>query len=194
MAFTNFETKEINCKVVYFGPQAAGKTANLRAIYSHTSSEIRSGLLELSTDDGPTRFFDFLPISLGHVKDYHIKLHVFTLPRSELFKSTASVIMRGIDGYVFVADSRIEAMADNIECMIEVKKILSDSGVNTQDLSRVIQYNKRDAKDAVPIEIMRQELNKMSCPDQEAIAIKSIGTMETLQLMAEQIIKKLTHA
>ncbi len=191
MAFTNFDTKEINCKVIYVGPAGAGKTANLRSIYTSTSSEIRSGLLELSEQEGPTRFFDFLPVSLGHVRDFHVKLHIFTMPRNTFFESVSDIILRGVDGYVFVADSRVESMADNIESLLELKKLLADFGMNPSEMPRVIQYNKRDVKDAVPLEIMRQELNRMSSPEQEAIAIQSIGTMETLQLMAEGVLKKL---
>lgn len=192
MAFTNFDTKEINCKVIYFGPQGSGKTANLRAIYAGTSSEVRSGLLELNDPSGPTQFFDFLPISLGHVKDFHLKLHIFTLPVNSLYESVRSVILKGVDGFVFVADSRIESMADNIEAMLEAKRIMTDEGLNVAEMPRVIQYNKRDGKDIVPIDVMRAELNRSGYPDQEAVAIKSIGTMETLQAMAQLVVKRLT--
>jgi signal recognition particle receptor subunit beta len=191
MAFTNFDTKEINCKVLYFGPDRAGKTANLRSIFTSTSAEVRSGLLELDGDNGPTRFFDFLPISLGQVKDFHLKLHLFTLPTNSLYESVGSVILKGMDGFVYVADSRVESMADNVDGLIRTKRLLTEYGYNLADLPRVIQYNKRDLPDLVPFEVLRQELNPGNHPDQQAVATQGVGTMETLQAMAKQVIRRL---
>jgi signal recognition particle receptor subunit beta len=191
MAFTNFDTKEINCKVLYFGAPGAGKTANLRSIFGNTSAEVRSGLLELDAEPQPTKFFDFLPVSLGHVKDFHLKLHLFTLPLNSLYESVGSVILKGIDGFVFVADSRVEAMADNVDCLLAARRILTEEGHNLAEMPRVIQYNKRDMADLVPVEVLRQELNPGLHPDHEAVATQSVGTMETLQAMAKQVIKRL---
>ena len=191
MAFTNFDTREINCKIIYFGPAGSGKTANLRSIYASTSNEVRSGLLELSDPGGTTQFFDFLPISLGHIKDFHLKLHLFTIPTNSLYESVSSVILKGVDGFVFVADSRVEALADNIQALLDARRLLTEEGYNAADLPRVIQYNKRDLAEAVPIEVLRQELNQVGSPEHEAIAIRSVGTMETLQSMAKMVIKRL---
>ena len=115
MAFTNLDTKEINCKIVYFGPSAAGKTENLRSIYANSAEEMKSGLMELDDGKGSTKFFDFLPISLGYVKDYHIKLHLFSLPLSNLFETVTSVLLKGLDGIIFIADSRFSRLGANIE-------------------------------------------------------------------------------
>ena len=195
MAFTNFDTREINCKVIYFGPPGAGKTANLRSIFANTSSEVRAGLLEVGgEDDGASRFFDFLPISLGHIKDFHLKLHLFTVPSNSLYQSVSSVILKGVDGFVFVADSRIESLADNIDHYFQVRRMLTESGYNIADLPRVFQYNKRDLGEATPVDILRNELNPSRLPEQEAVAIKSLGTMETLQAMAKQVIKRLANS
>ena len=191
MAFTNFETKEINCKVLYFGPRSSGKTASLRSVYANTSAEVRSGLLELSGNEGPTQFFDFLPVSLGQIKDFHLKLHLFTVPVNSLFESVNTVILRGIDGFVFVADSRIEAMADNIENLRETRRLLTDEGYNYNELPRVMQYNKRDLPEVVPLDVLHQELNSGGAPEHESVATKSLGTMETLQSMAKLVIKQL---
>jgi len=193
MAFTNFDTKEINCKVIYFGPRGAGKTENLRSILKNTTSEIRSGLLELDTQEGSTKFFDFLPISLGHVKDFHVKMHLFTLPTNQLYESVRSVILKGVDGVVFIADSRIEAMADNMETMRTAHLLLTEEGYNVSDLPRVIQYNKRDLSDLLPIDILRQELNPGQLPDHKAVATDGIGTMETLQSMAQLVLSRLSQ-
>lgn len=191
MAFTNFDTREINCKVLYFGPRGAGKTENLRSIYKNTSAEVRSGLLELEDAPGPTKFFDFLPISLGHVKDFHIKLHLYTLPTNSLYESVSTVILKGIDGFVFVADSRVEAMADNAASLNAARRLLTEEGYNVADMPRIVQFNKRDLPDVLPIEILRQELNPGAVPDHKAVATQSVGTMETLQSMAKLILKKL---
>jgi len=191
MAFTNFETKEINCKIIYFGPRGAGKTENLRSIYKNSSADVRNGLIELDEGQGATRFFDFLPLSMGQVRDFHLKLHLFTLPANPLYESVQSVILKGVDGFVFVADSRVEAMADNVDGMSAARRILAAQGYNVSDMPRVIQYNKRDLGDVLPLELLRQELNPGQLPDQKAIASQSIGTMETLQAMAKLVLKKI---
>ena len=158
MAFTNLESREIHCKVIYFGPPSSGKTANLRSIFNTTAAEVRSGLLELQEDSGSTKFFDFLPLSLGQVRDFHVKLHLFTLPMNSLYQSVPSVILRGIDGMVFVADSRVESMAENVDYLGRCRRLLLEEGYNMSELPRVVQYNKRDVPHAMPLEIMRQEL------------------------------------
>ena len=191
MAFTNFDTKEINCKIIYFGARGAGKTENLRSIYKNSSADVRSGLIELDEGQGPTRFFDFLPISMGQIRDFHLKIHLFTLPANPLYESVQSVILKGVDGFVFVADSRVEAMADNVDGMSSARRALAEQGYNVSDMPRVIQYNKRDLGDVLPLELMRAELNPGQLPDQKAIASQSIGTMETLQAMAKLVLKKI---
>lgn len=193
MAFTNFEKKEIHCKVIYFGAPRCGKTANLRSIFTATSAEIQSGLLELQDDGGSTRFFDFLPLSLGHVRDFELRLHVFTVPMNALYQSVPSVILRGVDGFVFVADSRVECMADNSEYMQKCRTLLLDEGYNVSDLPRVIQYNKRDLPGIMPVEIMRQELNPSGVPDFEAVATAGNGVLETLEGLAHMLVQRLEH-
>lgn len=193
MAFANFDTKEMHCKVIYFGAPRSGKTANLRTIFNTTSAEIQSGLLELQDDGGSTRFFDFLPLSLGHVRDFHLRLHVFTVPMNSLYQSVPSVILRGVDGFVFVADSRVECMADNAEYMKRCRRILLDEGYNVSDLPRVIQYNKRDMPGIMPVEIMRHELNPTGVPDFEAMATKGTGVIETLEGLAHLMVQRLEH-
>jgi signal recognition particle receptor subunit beta len=191
MAFTNFDTKEINCKILYLGPRSAGKTENLRSIFKNTSAEVKSGLLELEEAGAQTRFFDFLPISLGHVRDFHLKLHLFTLPGNSLYESVASVILKGVDGFVYVADSRVESMADNVEGLVATRRMLTEEGYNVADMPRVIQYNKRDLHDLVPLEVLRQELNPGNLPDHKAVATQGVGTLETLQAMAKLVLRKI---
>ncbi len=194
MAFTNFDTKEINCKVIYFGPHGSGKTENLRSVYSNTSAEVRSGLLELEDSEGATQFFDFLPISMGYVKDFHLKLHLFTLPTNSLYESVSSVILKGIDGFVFVADSRVESMVNNVESLTNAKRFLTEEGYNVAEMPKVFQYNKRDLSDLLPVDVLRAELNPGGVADHEAVATDSIGTMETLQTLAKSVINKISSS
>ena len=190
MAFTNFDTKEINCKIFYFGPRSAGKTANLRSIFHKTSPELRAGLFELE-DAGPTQFFDFLPLSLGYVKDYHLKLHLYSMAANHLYETLTPVMLKGIDGFVYVNDSRIEAIADCINGYRETKRFLADEGHNLAELPHVIQYNKRDLPDLVPVDVLRAELNPGSAPEFEAVASAAVGTMETLRAMAKLVLDEL---
>ena len=189
MAFTNYESKEINCKVVYFGAPGAGKTTNLRSIFSDTSSEVQSGLLEFDDVVAPTRYFDFLPISLGYIQDFHVKMHLYTLPNNTLYETTRSVILKGMDGYVFVADSSMEAMINNLDAHQQTQSILRHEGIEPLEIPRVFQYNKRDLADAVPVGVLRRELNVHGAPDIECIAKNSQGTLETLQQMAKLILQ-----
>lgn len=192
MAFTNYETKEINCKVVYFGSRGAGKTENFRSIFKNTSKELQAGLLEIGDARESSHFFEFLPVSIGFVGQYHFKMHLYTLPFQGLYETVNSVILKGIDGYVFVADSRLEAMAANIQALTELKSVLTDEGYNVSELPRVFQYNKRDRQGVVSLDILRQELNPTAAPDHEAIATESKGTLETLQSMSKLVLQKLS--
>jgi signal recognition particle receptor subunit beta len=191
MAFTNFDTKEIHSKVIYFGPPSSGKTANLKSIFTSTSSEVQSGLLELQEDRGATPYFDFLPLSLGRIRDFHFKVHLFTLPMNSLYQTVSSVILKGVDGFVFVADSRIESLSDNIENLRQCRKILLDEGYNVSELPRVVQYNKRDMPNILPVDILRQELNPTGAPDFEAIATTGQGVIETLEGLAQLMAKSI---
>lgn len=192
MAFTNFETREINCKVLYCGPKGSGKTANLRSLLQKTSADVKTGVLELGDVPGPTQFFDFLPISLGQVNDFHLKLHLVTLPQNSIYETLPSILVRGVDGVVFIADSRIESMVDNIESLAFMRRFLNDEGYSVADLPKVFQYNKRDLKNIVPLDVLRKELNLGRSPDNEAVALKNVGTLETLHAMAKLVLEKLS--
>jgi signal recognition particle receptor subunit beta len=187
MALTNFETKEIHCKIVYFGMPGAGKTANLQSIFKSTSSEVQSGLLELKSDEGSTRFFDFLPLSMGKLRDFHLKIHIYTVPTSTVYQTLPSVILKGIDGYVFVVDSRTEQLAENVSCQKKFTKLLHDEGIAVTDLPRVIQYNKRDLTQVLPKSLLQKELNTLASPEIDAVAIQGVGVIETLQALTAQI-------
>ena len=150
-------------------------------------------MLELAQDQSSTKFFDFLPISLRKVQDFHLKIHLFTLPVNSLYKSVNKVMLKGVDGFVFVADSRIEAMADNVEALAGARRMLTEVGYNIADMPRVFQYNKRDLDNIMPVEVMRQELNPGLAPDHDSVATERQGTIETLESMAKLVLQKLVH-
>jgi len=191
MAFTNYDSKEINCKIVYFGPEGSGKTENLRAIYKQTSPDGSGGMLEFEDPSGPTKFFDFLPVSLGHYREFHIKLHLFTIPSNSLYESVRSVILKGVDGYVFVADARMECMSQNVTALEEAQRLLQAEGYQINELAAVIQYNKTDLSDLIPTDILRRDLNPGGLADQEAVATNLVGTLETLNALGQQVLKKI---
>jgi signal recognition particle receptor subunit beta len=192
MAFTNFDSKEINCKIAYFGPRSAGKSENLRAVFRGTSKELQAGLLELEENAGySSHFFEFLPVSIGHVGQFHFKMHLYTLPLVGLYETVHSVLLKGLDGFIFVADSRIDAMPANIAAWEQAKALLASEGISFPDLPRVVQYNRRDDREALPIDVLRHELNPTNLPDQEAIAKEGKGTMETLHTMSKLVLKRL---
>lgn len=192
MAFTNYDAKEINCKIVYFGSRGSGRTTNLRSLYKNTSSDDNSSILNLEYEDSSNRFFRFLPISLGYIRGFHVKAHLFILPDENAYETVPEVILKGIDGFVFVADSRIEKMVDNIFALQKAKKLLSDKGLRPLEMPTVYQYNKRDLDQVVPISLLKRELNTTNGIDIEAIASQDVGTLETLQAMAKQIIQKIS--
>ena len=194
MAFTNFDTKEINCKILYLGSEGSGKSANLQKILEMISPEVKSGLLERRPGAKQAQgLFEFLPISLGYVKDYHLKLHLYTLPQNSLYETVPSIILKGIDGFVFVADSTIEKLGANIASLEESKKILSTEGILPSAVPAVMQYNKRDLPSITPIEVMRAELNTARIPEVEASAHKGHGVMETLKLVSQQVIRNIAE-
>jgi len=192
MAFTNFENKEINCKILYVGPSGAGKSTNLRAIFNQTAPEARTGMVELK--DGPAApslFFEFLPISIGFVRDWHVKLHLYTLPAQSLYETVPSIITKGIDGYIFVADSMPEKFPANIEALQSLRKLFIQEGQSQAEMPAVVQYNKRDLPGMIPVEVMRSELNPTRLPDFEASAKNGRGVLESLHEIAIQVIRRL---
>ena len=190
MAITNYETRELILKIMYFGASGSGKTENLRSIYRLTSPEVRAGLFELE-GKGQSSFFECVPLSLGYVRDYHIKLHVYSYAKSPFMPSVDGSLLRGLDGYVVVFDSRKEAFGENLSALDETNLMLTEAGYNLADLPRVIQYNKMDLNGLVPLNILREELNPGGSLECESVAISSEGTMETLRLISQQVLREI---
>jgi len=194
MAFTNYKTHEINCKIVYFGARGCGKSANLRAIYEKTSSDMQGGSLSLAKDSGPTPYFDFLPVSVGEVNGYHIKMHLYTVPTNPLLSQAISTMLHGIDGAIFVVDSAPSALASNFEAFRHMQSSINNAGVIFADLPQVVQFNKRDLPNAIESKILKREFNAINRTELEAIANRGVGTLETLQAMTKLVVDRLSKS
>jgi signal recognition particle receptor subunit beta len=191
VSFINYAAKEINCKIIYFGPGLSGKTTNVQYIYEHTQNEARGKLVTLSTENERTLFFDFLPLSVGEVRGYKTRFHLYTIPGQTFYEVSRQFILKGVDGIVFVADSQAERMEANIESFEGLEKSLDKQGYDINKLPLVFQYNKRDLPGAVSIRELEATFNPMKRPYFEAVAFKGQGVMETLQSVSQAIIKEL---
>ncbi|MBC7660301.1 MAG: gliding-motility protein MglA [Chitinophagaceae bacterium] len=189
MAYANFETREIHCKILYVGAKGSGKTENLKSIYHKT--QVRLTHEPMTFEDKLNAPFEFIPLSIGQLKDFHVKLHIYTLPEHNLYPTFNMVVTRGIDGLVFVVDSSLSALQDNIDAWVKLKETLTQEGYNLSALPRVLQYNKRDEPDALTLEALRSEFNTHGLADVEAVATQHLGTMETVQKISGLVLDEL---
>lgn len=188
MSFINYSAHEINCKIIFYGPGLAGKTANLQYIFKRTNPDTKGKLVSLATEGERTLFFDFLPLALGTLKGFKVQFHLYTVPGKVFYDASRKLILKGVDGVVFVADSRVERMEANIESMEDLRKNLQEQGYNLDSIPFVIQYNKRDLPMAVPLDELNQALNPKGAPFFEAIASQGRGVFETLKAIAKQVL------
>ena len=191
MSFINYATKEINCKIVYFGPGLCGKTTNVQYIYEQTQADQRGKLVNLSTENERTLFFDFLPLSVGDVRGYQTRFHLYTIPGQTFYDVSRQFILKGVDGIVFVVDSQSGRMEANMESYESLEKTLELQGYEINKIPFVLQYNKRDVLDAVPVRELESTFNSMKRPSFEAVANRGQGVMETLQSVSQLVIKEL---
>lgn len=188
MSFINYNAKEIHCKIVYYGPSLGGKTTNVQWIYHNTATDQRSKLNALSTETERTLFFDFLPLNIGDIRGFKTRFHLYTVPGQVVYDASRKLILKGLDGVVFVADSQRERMEENIESMRNLELNLQQQGYDIHQIPLVIQYNKRDLPNAMSLEEMRQTLNKYNAPDFEANAAEGKGVFECLKTVSKSII------
>ena len=196
MSFINYSSREINCKIVYYGPGLCGKTTNLQFIYSKTNPDLKGKMISLATETERTLFFDFLPLALGQIRGFKTRFHLYTVPGQVFYDASRKLILKGVDGVVFVADSQIERMEANLESMDNLKINLLEQGYQLEKVPFVIQYNKRDLPSAAPLEEMRRQLNLLGVPDYEACATVGKGVFETLKATARGVLselKRLSH-
>ena len=191
MSFINYSSREINCKLVFYGPGLCGKTTNLQYIYKKTNPDSKGKMISLATESERTLFFDFLPLSLGSIKGFKVRFHLYTVPGQVFYDASRKLILKGVDGVVFVADSQAERMEANVESMENLRKNLQEQGYNLDQLPFVIQYNKRDLPNAVSMEELNQALNPKGVPFFEAVAPQGPGVFETLKEIAKQVIMQI---
>ena len=188
MSFINYASREINCKIVYYGPGLCGKTTNLQFIYQKTAPESKGKMISLATETERTLFFDFLPLALGEIRGFKTRFHLYTVPGQVFYDASRKLILKGVDGVVFVVDSQEERMDANFESLENLRENLIEQGYDLDKLPFVIQYNKRDLPNLISIEELRRELNLSRVPDFEACASTGEGVFETLKAVAKLIL------
>ncbi|MBX3184808.1 MAG: gliding-motility protein MglA [Polyangiaceae bacterium] len=191
MSFINYMAREINCKIVYYGPGLCGKTTNLQYIYERTNPDAKGKMISLATDTDRTLFFDFLPLSLGEIRGFKTRFHLYTVPGQVFYDASRKLILKGVDGVIFVADSQIERLEANQESVDNLRTNLAQQGYSLEKVPYVIQYNKRDLPNVVDVEELRSLLNPMGVPDYEAKARTGEGVFDTLKAVSKLVLTEL---
>ncbi|MBI3072224.1 MAG: gliding-motility protein MglA [Deltaproteobacteria bacterium] len=191
MSFINYSLREINCKIVYYGPGLCGKTTNLQYVYAKTTPEAKGKMISLATETERTLFFDFLPLSLGDIRGFKTRFHLYTVPGQVFYDASRKLILKGVDGVVFVADSQMERLDANIESVENLRTNLSEQGYNLDRLPYVVQYNKRDMPSACSVDELRRAVNSTAVPDFEAVATTGYGVFDTLKAIAKLVLIEL---
>lgn len=191
MSFINYSSREINCKIVYYGPGLCGKTTNLQYIYKKTNPDQKGKLISLATETERTLFFDFLPLSLGDIKGFRVRFHLYTVPGQVFYAASRKLILKGVDGVVFVADSQIERLEANMESLEDLRINLAEQGYELGKLPFILQLNKRDLPNVAPVDQMNAILNPNGIQYYEAVAMIGQGVFETLKSVAKQVLFEL---
>ena len=191
MSFINYMAREINCKIVYYGPGLCGKTTNLQYIYERTNPDAKGKMISLATETERTLFFDFLPLSLGEIRGFKTRFHLYTVPGQVFYDASRKLILKGVDGVIFVADSQMERLEANEESVENLRTNLAEQGYSLEKIPYVIQYNKRDLPNALPTEELRQLLNPIGVLDYEASARTGQGVFETLKAVSKRVLTEL---
>ncbi|MEJ2541935.1 MAG: ADP-ribosylation factor-like protein [Gemmatimonadota bacterium] len=192
MSVINYASREINCKVVYYGTGLGGKTTNLEYVYSRVNPKTKGKMISLATETERTLFFDFLPLDLGEVKGFKTRFQLYTVPGQVYYNASRRLILKNVDGIVFVADSQKERAEANIEAMHNLYENLESYGYDLEEIPFVIQYNKRDLPNILPVEQLRAQLNPRGVPDHEGVAIEGPGVFETLTSVSKLVVKGLS--
>jgi len=196
MSFINYSAREINCKIVYYGPGLCGKTTNLQWIYKRTNPKLKGKMISLATETERTLFFDFLPLALGTIRGFQTRFHLYTVPGQVFYDASRKLILKGCDGVVFVADSQAERMEANVESLENLRVNLGEQGIDLATTPCVMQYNKRDLPNSAGLDDMRALLNPRQLPEFEACAADGSGVFETLKAVAREVLhdlKQMSH-
>ncbi|MBN1602824.1 MAG: hypothetical protein JW915_14540 [Chitinispirillaceae bacterium] len=188
MASINYADREISVKIVYYGPGLSGKTTNLQVIHKKVPPEYKSDMVSLATETDRTLFFDFLPLDLGKIKGFSTKFQLYTVPGQVYYNATRKLVLRGVDGVVFVADSAPDKMQENIESFQNLEENLAEYGYKRETIPIILQYNKRDLPNALPVEEIDRQFNKYNLPWTEAVANKGKGVFDSLKLIGKIVI------
>jgi signal recognition particle receptor subunit beta len=191
LSFINFAAREINCKIVYYGAGLGGKTTNLQMIYQKTADQQKGKMISLATETERTLFFDFLPLDLGSVRGFKTRIHLYTVPGQVFYDASRKLILRGVDGIVFVADSQEQRMDANVEALENLMSNLKEHGYDFNKIPYVLQLNKRDLPNILPIDMLSTDLRKKNEPIVEAVAFQGVGVFETLKEIAKQVLTEL---
>jgi signal recognition particle receptor subunit beta len=194
VSLINYSSREINCKVVYYGPGLGGKTTNIQYVYEKLAPETKGKLVTLATEMDRTLFFDFLPLELGEVKGFKTRFHLYTVPGQVYYNASRKLILRGVDGIVFVADSSEARFDANIEALYNLHDNLKEYDLSLEEIPFVMQWNKRDMPDALPVDELNAELNPEGYDNFEAVAINGVGVFDTLKCVAKQVLRQLQTA
>jgi len=192
MSMINYASREINCKIVYYGTGLGGKTTNLEYIYSRVNPDTKGKMISLATESERTLFFDFLPIDLGEVRGFMTRFHLYTVPGQVYYNASRRLILKGVDGIVFVADSQASRAEANIESMHNLYENLETYGYDLETIPFAIQYNKRDMPNILSMEELRAQINPMGVPDFEGTAIEGKGVFETLSCVSKLVVESLS--
>jgi signal recognition particle receptor subunit beta len=188
MVQVNFARKEVNCKIVYYGPGLSGKTTNIEVIYEKAPKDNRGELTSIATEGDRTLFFDFMPLELGNVAGMNTKFQLYTVPGQVYYNSTRKLVLQGADGIVFVADSQVNKLDENLESLQNLEENLREYGMDIATMPIVLQYNKRDLPNIMSVEFMNEKLNKWSHAYHEATAFQGIGVFQTLKTLAGMVL------
>jgi signal recognition particle receptor subunit beta len=190
MVSINYSSREVCCKIVYYGPGLSGKTTNLQYVHAKVPSNTRGKLISLATEADRTLYFDFLPINIGSINGFSAKFQLYTVPGQVYYNATRKLVLRGVDGIVFVADSQPDKMDENIESLMNLEDNLAEYGYAVTDVPIVIQYNKRDLPNVMTVEQLQEQLNKRGWPYFEASATVGNGVFDTLKLIIKLVLDK----
>ena len=190
MSFINYMAREINCKLVYYGPGLCGKTTNLQYIYERTNPDAKGKMISLATETERTLFFDFLPLALGEIRGFKTRFHLYTVPGQSYYNASRKLVLQGVDGVIFVGDSQITRLDENVESYLNLWDNLMAQGDDLSKLGFVIQMNKRDLSDIFSVEDLNELLNHTQSPVIEACAVSGLGVFETLKIVCKQVIAK----
>ena len=193
MSLINYASREINCKIVYYGPGLGGKTTNIKYVYSKIAPETRGKLISLATELDRTLFFDFLPVDLGTIRGFKTRFHLYTVPGQVYYNASRKLILKGLDGLVFVADSQADRIDDNIDSLQNMYENLETHGMRVDEMPFVMQWNKRDLPNVSPVDELDAVLNTLNVPRFPGIATQGIGVFETLKEVSKMVLRALSQ-